>query len=123
MGQVYTVSINQEIYIPQLENHVPCPMKCRMNGVNMNKLTKFLSDNPGEATNALQVIDPLYDDYTPKITFHIQLIETNFPVRKPMVQETQRGLVVRAKYFGISSCSWSPVQDRGFESLRNFSEG
>ena len=55
------------------------------------------------------------DNYSVQVNFYgVNSVENGI---------AQRGLVVRAKYFGISSCSWSQVQDRGFESLRNFRKG
>jgi hypothetical protein len=38
--------INQATYIPHLDNHLLCPMQCRVNDVTINDLPKFLAADP-----------------------------------------------------------------------------
>ena len=97
MGQLYMLPINQEIYIPHLENHIvsgfrsqnPLTMRCTIiiNGLGMNELPKVLADNSDEDSHALKVTDPLDDDSTLTIPFRPHVLTTHLPVRKPIVQE------------------------------------
>ena len=75
-GKVYMLTINQEIYVPQLENHLLYPVQWIMNGVSINGQPKFLADNPDEANHTLQATGPLYNNYTLTSTFHIRGIST-----------------------------------------------
>ena len=75
----------QEIYVSHLENHLLYPIQCIINGTRINELPKVLDDNPDEATNKLQVTDPLDNEFNLKITFCTCGITTYFPVRKPTV--------------------------------------
>ena len=45
-GQSIMLTINQALYIPNLEHNLLCPMQCRMNGVLVNDVPKFLKDKP-----------------------------------------------------------------------------
>ncbi len=50
--------INQTIYIPHLDHHLLCMMQCRVNGVTINNLPKFLAANPTDQMHALTINDP-----------------------------------------------------------------
>ena len=63
-GQVYMLVINQAIEIPHLKHHLLCPMQCRLNGIKISELPKFLAEDPDDSTHSLQVVDPL-DDSSP----------------------------------------------------------
>jgi hypothetical protein len=54
--------INQAIEIPHLQNHLLYPMQCRLNGVHISELPKFLAKDPDESTHSLQVFDPFDDN-------------------------------------------------------------
>ena len=78
-GQTYMLVVNQAIEVPHLQNHLLCPMQCRMNGVKTNKLPKFLAETPDKTTHAVQVVDPLSESplYIPMPLFGIT---SYFPV-------------------------------------------
>ena len=42
-GQVYMLVIHQASEVPYLDNHLLCLMQCRMNGVKIKDLPKFLA--------------------------------------------------------------------------------
>ena len=44
-GQTYHLVIHQAIGIPHLEHSLLCPMQCRMNGVEINEIPRFLEKN------------------------------------------------------------------------------
>ncbi len=45
-GRTLHLIINQAIHIPHLDHHLLCPMQCRVNGVTVNNLPKFLATDP-----------------------------------------------------------------------------
>jgi hypothetical protein len=57
-GRMLHLVINQAIHIPHLDHHLLCPMQCRVNGVTVDKMPKFLAHQPTEQTHALTVPDP-----------------------------------------------------------------
>ena len=47
-GDHLILMINQAIYVPEVERYLLCPMKCQINGVEINEVPKFLTINPTE---------------------------------------------------------------------------
>ena len=58
-GKVYILVFHQAIYCRQMDNHLICPMQCRMNGVNSD-----------DSTHSIEVAVPLDQD----ATLHIPLV-------------------------------------------------
>ena len=52
-GQTHILLQNQAIQVKDLANHLTCPMKCRSNGVHINKVPKYITDGLNETTNAI----------------------------------------------------------------------
>jgi hypothetical protein len=57
-GRTLHLIINQAIHIPHLDHHLYCRMQCRVNGVTINDLPKFLAANPTDQTHASTINDP-----------------------------------------------------------------
>ncbi len=57
-GEVYHLVINQAIHIPHLNQHLLCPMQCRVNDVVVDDTPKFLVSDPTDSTHALTIKDP-----------------------------------------------------------------
>ena len=47
-GSSFHIVIHQAIYIPTLDQHLLCPMQCRMEGLDINDCPKFLTNLPQE---------------------------------------------------------------------------
>ena len=86
-SQVYMLVINQAIEIPHLQNHLLCPMQCRLNGVHISELPKFLTEDPDEMTHSLQGLDPFNDDSPLFIPLSLSGVTSYFPVRKPTIEK------------------------------------
>ena len=50
--------INQTIYVPEVDHCLLCPMQCRINGVEINKVARFLTQDPTTSTHSIQIADP-----------------------------------------------------------------
>ena len=108
-GQVYMLVVNQAIEVPHLQHHLLCPMQCRMNGVKLNELPKFLADDPDESTHALQVGDPLDSGHPLTIPLSLKGVTSYFRVRKPTIQEWED----EDSYPRIELTAEEPVWDPG----------
>jgi hypothetical protein len=49
-GKVYILAFHQAIYCRQMDNHLICPMQCRVNGVVINDTPKMCVPNPDAST-------------------------------------------------------------------------
>jgi len=57
-GDHLILMINQAIYIPEVDHCLLCPMQCRINGVEINEVPKFLMHDPTTSTHSIQIADP-----------------------------------------------------------------
>ena len=106
-GQVYMLVINQAIEIPHLEHHLLCPMQCRLNGIKISELPKFLAEDPDESTHSLQVVDPLDDSSPLFIPLSLTGVTSYFQVRKPTIAEWEN----EAAYPHIDLTAEEPIWD------------
>ena len=58
-GKDYILVFHQAIYCRQMDNHLICPMQCRVNGVVINNTPKMCIPNPDDSTHSIEVADPL----------------------------------------------------------------
>ena len=58
-GQAYMLVFHQAIYLESMENHLICPMQCRLNGVEINDTPKIFVKHPTERSHAIVVDDPV----------------------------------------------------------------
>lgn len=83
-GQTYMLIFHQAIYLETMENHLICPMQCRVAGVTIHDCPKIFVTNPTDQSHAI-VIDA--DPYTPEdkliIPLQLQGVSSVFPVRTP----------------------------------------
>jgi len=86
-GKVYILVFHQTIYCRQMENHLICPMQCRMNGVVINVTPKMCVPNPDDSTHFIEVTDPLDPDATLHIPMMLRGVTSCFCVRKPSTAE------------------------------------
>jgi len=70
-GDQVLLVINQAILIPELDHCLLCPMQCRMNGLEINEIPKFLTGNPTDKTHSIMCTDPC--DTVPPLTIPLQL--------------------------------------------------
>jgi hypothetical protein len=51
IGNVYIMVFHQVIYCRQMDNHLICPMQCRMNGFVINDKPKMCVPNTDDSTH------------------------------------------------------------------------
>jgi hypothetical protein len=54
-GDHLILMINQAIYIPEVDHCLLCPMQFQINGVEINEVPKFLTQNPTTSTHSIRV--------------------------------------------------------------------
>ena len=83
--QMHMLIFHQAIYLETMENHLICPMQCRVAGVTIHDCPKIFVTNPTDQSHAI-VIDA--DPYTPEdkkliIPLQLQGVSSVFPIRTP----------------------------------------
>ena len=62
-GDHLILMINQAIYVPEVDHCLLCPMQCRLNGVEINEVPKFLTNEPTTSTGILYLWSQLVAFY------------------------------------------------------------
>ena len=86
-GKVYVLVFHQGIFCCQIDNHLICPMQCRVNGVVINNMPKMCVPNPDYSTHSIKVTDPLDQDATLHIPLILKGVTSCFCVRRPTTVE------------------------------------
>ena len=86
-GKVYILVFHQAIYCCQMDNHLICPMQCRLNGVVINDTPKMCVPNPDDSMHSIKVTDPLDQDATLHIPLILKGVTSCFCVRRPTTVE------------------------------------
>ena len=58
-GITYMLVWHQAIHLATMDNHLICPMQCRVNGVEVNDTPKIFVKNPTHKSHAIVVSDPV----------------------------------------------------------------
>eukprot|EP00804_Cyclotella_cryptica_P019398 CCRYP_006588-RA/>CCRYP_006588-RA protein AED:0.13 eAED:0.13 QI:0/0/0/1/0.75/0.6/5/0/864 len=82
-------------------------MQCRLNGIKISELPKFLAEDPDESTHSLQVVDPLDDSSPLFIPLSLTGVTSYFQVRKPTIAEWEN----EAAYPHIDLTAEEPIWD------------
>jgi hypothetical protein len=86
-GKVYILVFHQMIFCRQMDNHLICPMQCRVNDVAINNTPKMCILNPDDSTHSIEVADPLDPDTTLHIPLILRGVTSCFCIRKPSTAE------------------------------------
>ena len=86
-GITYMLVWHQAIHLATMENHLVCPMQCRVNGVVVNDTPKIFVENPTDQSHAIVVKDPIDSENTTIIPLELSGVTSRFSVRTPSLQE------------------------------------
>ncbi len=106
-GKVYILVFLQAIYCRQMDNHLICPMQCRVNGVVINDTPKMCVPNPDDSTHSSTVADPLDQDATLHIPLILKGVTSCFCVRRPTTIEFE-GEYIPKLDMTYESPEWDP---------------
>ena len=70
-----------------MENHLVCPMQCRVNGVVENDTPKIFVEHPTDQSHAIVVNDLMDSENTLVIPLELSGVTSRLSVRTPTLQE------------------------------------
>ena len=82
-GQAYMLVFLHAIYLESMDNHLICPMQCRVSGVEINYTPNIFVKNPTERSHAIVVDDPLAPDNSLVIPLQLEGVTSVFLIRVP----------------------------------------
>ena len=86
-GQIYHIVIHQAIQIPNLDNHLLCPMQCRVNDIITNDVPKFLMKTPTPDSHSI-VAQDINNPLTPLVLpLYIHGVTSWLPLSKPSPED------------------------------------
>ncbi len=86
-GQTYMLIFHQAIYLGTMDNHLICPMQCRVHGVTINDTPKLFVKNPDNHSHAIIVGDMEDPDEPLVIPLKLAGVTSVFSVRAPTQKE------------------------------------
>ena len=86
-GVTYMLIWNQAIYLDTMDNHLICPMQCRVQGVKIHDTPKIFIKNPTNHSHATVVLDPVDPKNDLVIPLELVGVTSVFSVRTPTRQE------------------------------------
>ena len=107
LGQTFMFVFHQAIHLIMMENHLMCPMQCRVHGVRINDTPRMFVKKPTKHSHAIVVEDSTNPDKLLVIPLHIVGVASAFLVRTPSLVEFNDEDIPRAVRTSESS-DWEP---------------
>ena len=86
-GVTYMLIWHQAIYLDTMDNHLICPMQCRVHGVVIHDTPKIFVKDPTDHSHAIVVSDPVDPENDLVIPLELVGVTSVFSVRTPTRQE------------------------------------
>ena len=83
-GEVFIIDIHHSILINHIHNNLLCKMQMRMYYVEVNDITKYLTDNPTDQTHSIDMHEKVK---TVMIPLNLHGVPSYFTSRKPTMEE------------------------------------
>ena len=84
IGEVFMIEIYQAILIDDLQNNLLCPMQMSMYDVKVNKIAKYVTDNPTDQTHSIVMHGK---GETLLIPLHLHGVTSYFTSRNPNMED------------------------------------
>jgi hypothetical protein len=114
-GDHLILMINQAIYVPEVDHCLLCPMQCRMNGVAIHEVPKFLTTNPTTSTHSMLIADPTDDVHPYTIPLQLEGVVSYFEYTLPTSAEFEGNDIPHLELTAATP-AWDPY-DKDFASL------
>ena len=114
-GDHLILVINQAIYIPEVDHCLLCPMQCRINGVEINEVPKFLTQNPTTSTHSIRIANPTDAVHPYTIPLQLEGIVSYFEYALPTSAEFEDPEIPHLE-LTAESPAWNPY-DKDFAQL------
>jgi len=84
-GDHLILMINQAIYVPEVDHCLLCPMQCRINGVEINKVPCFLMQDPTTSTHSIRIANPTNPVHPYPIQLQLEGVVSFFDFPSPLL--------------------------------------
>jgi hypothetical protein len=108
--------INQAIYVPEVEHCLLCPMQCRINGVEINEVPKFLTNNPTTSSHSITIADPTDAVHPYTIPLQLEDVVSYFEYSLPTSAKYENEEIPHLELMAASP-AWDPYA-KDFASLK-----
>ena len=109
-GDFYLLRINQALMIPEMEHCLLCPMQCRLNGVEISEIPKYLATDPNDSTHSITLTDTADAAHTLTIPLRLHGVVSYFDYTKPTVEEFEDENIDRFE-LTAESPDWDPYDE------------
>jgi hypothetical protein len=109
-GDPMILQINQAILVHEVDHCLLCPMQCRINGVEINEVPRFLTSNPTTSSHSIVIADPTgnADHYT--IPLQLEGVVSYFEYSLPTSAEYEDEDIPHLE-LTAGSPAWDPYDD------------
>jgi hypothetical protein len=107
--------INQAIYILEVDHCLLCRMQCRINGVEINKVPKFLMQDPTTLTHSIRIADPTNAVHPYTIPLQLEGVVSYFEYALPTSAKFEDPEIPHLE-LKAKSPAWNPY-DKDFAQL------
>ena len=107
--------INQAISVPEVDHCLLCPMQCRMNGVAIHEVPKFLTTNSTASTHSILIANPIDDVHLYTIPLQLEGVVGYFEYSLPTSVECEDVDIPHLE-LTATTLAWDPY-DKDFASL------
>ena len=114
-GDHLILMINQAIYVPEVDHCLLCPLQCRMNGVSIHEVPKFLTTNLTTSTHSILIADPTNDVHPYTILLQLEGVVSYFEYSLPTSAEYEDDDIPHLELMAATP-AWDPY-DKDFASL------
>ena len=104
-GTAIMIIVHQAMSVAMMSNNLLCPMQIRMNDVELNDTSKFLTEIPTNKTRAISGRDQ--DGRKHIIHFTLRGVTSYIPTHNPLIEEFETCPRIELKY---KSPEWDPHQ-------------
>ena len=103
------------ILMSEVEHSLLCPMQCRMNGLVIYEVPKFLTTNLTASTHSILIADPTNDVHPYTIPLQLEGIVSYFEYSLPTSAEFEDNDILHLEIRAVPP-AWDPY-DKDFASL------
>ncbi len=106
-GDWLILLINQAILVPEVDHCLFCPMQCRINGMDINEVPRFLTSNPTTSSHSIVIADPTDDAHPYTILLQLEGVVSYFEYTFPTSAKDKDEDIPHLGLMAVS-LSWEP---------------
>ena len=111
-GDHLILMINQAVLVPEMDHCLLCPMQCWINGVEINEVPRFLSQDPTTSTHSIRIANPTDEVHLYTIPLQLEGVVSYFEFPLPTSAEFENPVNPHLE-LTADSPAWNPY-DKDF---------